>query len=155
MNAICIERGRHFARSGLLIAVLLALLAAAGDAAAATSGCEARAARAHQVLLAGSMDNWEPLDDRAVLIWTRHSVRAYLVRLDTVLAGLTDAPMIYLVDADRDGNISPCGRDGIVIGDGVDITQVARIASIELLSAKRTAELDPGGDGMRREALRI
>ena len=136
-----------------MIATLLALLAAAPGASAA--GCAARAARAHQVLLASRMDNWEPLDDRTVLIWTRDSVRAHLVRLDRPLAGLTDAAVIYLVDADRNGRINACGRDGIVIGDGGELTQAARIVAIELLSASLTAKLDPGAHVTRRVEVRI
>ena len=155
MNAICVDRRRDLMRRGLVIAVLLAVLAVDRGALAAAPNCEARAAHAHQVLLASSMDNWEPLDERTVLIWTKDSVRAHLVRLDRALDGLTDAAMIYLVDADGDGRINACGRDGIVIGDGAEITQVARIVAIELLSARRTAELDPGAHAARREQLRI
>src|SRR5690348_27136 len=100
-----------------MIAFVLSLIGGAGAATPATLDGEARAARAHQVVLADSMENWEPLDDRSVLIWTEHSPRARLVRLDRAVAGLADAAVIYLVDADSDGYISPCGRDGIVIGD--------------------------------------
>jgi hypothetical protein len=155
VNALCIGRCGDFIRSILVTVVLLAHPAVTHAATAATSACEAHAARAHQILLADSMDNWEPLDDRTVLIWTKHSARAHLVRLDRAVVGLADAAMIYLVDADRDGRISPCGRDGIVIGAGAEVRQVARIISIELLSAKRTAELDSGAQAVRQDSLRI
>jgi hypothetical protein len=60
---------------------------------------------------------WEPVSDRVVLIWARKSQRAYLVRLDRRLYGLTDAAVIDLLDGDHDCSISSCGHDGIVIGD--------------------------------------
>lgn len=146
---------RRALRSGLVIATLLALLTGAHDAAAATSVCEARATRAHQILMAESIDNWEALDDRTVLIWTRHSARAHLLRLDRALTGLTDAAILYLVDPEGDGRITPCGRDGIAIGDDDYVTQVAGIVSIELLSAKRTAELDPSAHTTQRDSVCI
>ena len=155
MNAICIDHRRGFVRSGLVITTLLVLLAAVHAATATTLGCETRAARAHRVLIADRMENWEPLDDRTVLIWTKHSGRAHLLRIDREITGLTDAAVLYLVDADGDGRITPCGRDGIVIGDGAEVMQVARIASIELLSAKRTAELDRGAHMTRLDWHRI
>jgi hypothetical protein len=89
-------------------------------AAAGVSSCEARAAGTHQLLPAESLENWEPVSDRAVLIWTKHSARAYLVSVDRRLQGLTAAPIIDLVDGDHDRRISACGHDGITIGDGAD-----------------------------------
>lgn len=155
MNAICIDRRRDLVRTGLMIAIVLSLIGGARAATPATVDCEARAARAHQVLLADSMENWEPLDDRSVLIWTEHSPRAHLVRLDRAVAGLAAAAVIYLVDADSDGYISPCGRDGVVIGERPGDRQVARIASIELLSARRTADLDPGMHAAFQDSLQL
>lgn len=155
MRAIRGDPQRGFVRNCWVIATLLVICTAAYDVRATVPGCETRAARVHQVLRASSMSNWEPLDNRTVLIWTKDSARAHLVRLDRALAGLTDAPMIYLVDADRDGRISACGRDGIVIRDGRDVTQVARIVSIELLSVRQTADLDPGGRATERDEIRI
>lgn len=154
VSATCIGYRRAFVRGVFVIATLLALLAAGHDAAATTLSCEARALRAHRVLLANSMENWEPLDNRTVLIWTRRSRRAHLLRVDRALAGLTDAAVLYLVDPDHDGHITPCGRDGIAISDRAEVTQVARIVSIELLSAKRTAELDRGAYRGLRNSLR-
>ena len=155
VRAIRGDHRRGFVRNCWVIATLLVLYTAACDVRATVPGCETRAARTHQVLRARSMANWEPLDNRTVVIWTQDSARAHLVRLDRALAGLADAPVIYLVDADRDGRISACGRDGIVIRDGRDVTQVARIVSIELLSARRTAELDPGAHATERDEIRI
>lgn len=155
VRAIRGGRRRGFVRNCWVIATLVVIYAAAYDVRATVPACETRAARVHQVLRARSMANWEPLDNRTVLIWTKDSARAHLVRLDRALAGLIDAPMIYLVDADGDGRISACGRDGIVIRDGRDVTQGARIVSIELLSARRTADLDPGGHETEGNELRI
>ena len=144
VNAIAIDRRRVFVRAALLLGILVSLLGAMPRAAAGAASCEARAAAAHQVVLAGSLDSWEPLSDRAVLIWTKHSAQAYLVRLDRELPGLTATPIIDLVDGDHDRSLSPCGHDGITIGDGAGNGTIARILSIERLSIRRTAELDPG-----------
>jgi hypothetical protein len=52
-----------------------------------------------------------------------------------------------LIDGDRDGSITACGRDGILIsrkrGDR------AYIRSMEYLSEKRTVELDRKGWGVK------
>ena len=138
-----IHSGHHSVINAVIMALLVASLAGTRSAAAAMSGCEAHAARAHQTLLAKTLDNWEPLDDRTVLIWTRHSARAHLLRLATPIFGLAEADVIHFVDGDRDRLISPCGRDGIAIDDA-GAWQVGWIVSIELLSKKRTAELDSG-----------
>jgi hypothetical protein len=112
---------------------------------AATSVCEIRANRSQEVLLGASLENWEPIDDRTVLIWTGHETRAHLVRLDRPLSGLTAASIINLVDGDGDRSISPCGHDDLKIGGGQDDGTVARIVSIEHLSYWRTMELDRHG----------
>jgi hypothetical protein len=155
VSAIFTDRRRMLMRAALLLAILVSLLALMPPAAAGTSACEARAAAAHQALPAGSLDNWEPLSDRAVLIWTRHSARAYLVRLRRGLRGLTAAPVIDLVDGDHDRSLSACGHDGIMIGDGAGDGTIAGIASIELLSAARTAKLDPGAQPTLPGVLRV
>lgn len=143
-GARIIDRHRIFPWLIALIA-LVALLAASRGVAAAPSACEARALHGHEALHAGSLANWEPVNDRAVLIWTRHTSRAHLVKLAMPLQGLTSAEIITLVDGDDDQAISPCGHDGLRLGDAAEVTRSAvRIVSIELLSAKRTAELDRG-----------
>lgn len=134
---------RAFRYSALLLGTLGVLLATARPAAAASSTCEEHAAREQQVLFGGTLDNWEPVNDRTVLIWTSHSQRAHLVKLKSPLQGLMSAPIIVLVDGDHDGRISPCGHDGIVLGDGADGGHIADIASIKLLSGRRTVQLDP------------
>lgn len=153
VNAISIDHRRVCMRAALLIAVPVSLLGVVQDAAAAASSCEARAASAHEVILAGTPDNWEPVSDQAVLIWAKRSERAYFVRLDRRLHGLTAAAVIDLVDGDHDRSISPCGHDGITIGDGEGI--VARIVSIELLSAKRTAEFDQSVPAVRADSFAV
>jgi hypothetical protein len=147
VNAVSIDHGRFFMRAALLLIALAALIASSRGfgAETATSGCEIRAIRSQEVLVGASLENWEPVDDRTVLIWTGHETRAHLVRLDRPLSGLTAAPIIDLVDGDGDRSISPCGHDGIRIGGGQDDGTVARIVSIEYLSYRRTMELDRDG----------
>lgn len=155
MNAISVDRRPLSLRTALLLAGLVVQLAAAPHAAAAVSSCEARAVRTHQALLAGSLDNWEPVNDHTVLIWLRHSTRAHLVTLDRALDGLSEAVVVVLVDGDHDLSISACGKDGLAIGDGPRIGQVARIVSIHLLSEKRTAELDGSAQAGWPHSMRV
>lgn len=134
-----------FGRPALLLGVLAVLLATTCPAGAVTLTCEQHAIRNQQVLLSGTLDNWEPVNDRTVLIWTGHSLRAHLVRLKSPLQGLMITPIIVLVDGDHDGRISPCGHDGVLLGEGAGGERhVADIISIELLSERRTVQLDPG-----------
>lgn len=157
MNAISIDLGRIFMRAALLLMALVALLASSHGVAAAagTSNCEIRALRSQEVLVGSSLQNWEPVNDRTVLIWTGPDTRAHLVRLDRPLYGLTAAPIIDLVDGDHDRSISPCGHDGIEIGGGQGDGTVARIVSIEFLSYRRTLELDPGAQAGFRDSFRV
>jgi len=154
VNAISIDRP-SLGRAAQWLAVGVLLLGAIHPAAAGSLACEARAAAAHQVLAARNLDNWEPLSDRAVLIWMKHSERAYLVTVDRALHGLTAAPVIDLVSGDHGRNLSACGRDGITIGAGAGERAVARIVSIERLSARRTAELDPGARPALARSFRV
>jgi hypothetical protein len=123
------------------LAPLLALVlcSTALGAASSVQRCEREAARQDRVLAADQLANWEPLDEQAVLIWTGDSLRAYLVRLQRPLPGLTRAPVITLVDADQDKTISACGRDALSLGD--DGT-AALIVSVQRLSRQRTEELE-------------
>ena len=145
----CPESGwvsRAFGTSRALSAFLMlaaALLTAPG-ALAGTPVCEAQAALTHQALRAPSMADWEPVSDRAVVIWTRNSSRASLVTLARPLRGLTSAAMITLVDGDADRMISPCGHDSLMLGEGG--SRAVRIASIRRLSARQTAALDRADD---------
>ncbi|GEM_PF-4521667 len=124
---------------------LVALLAASRSVSAAVSRCEARAIHRHETLRAGTLANWEPVDDQTVLIWTKHASRAHLVKLAEPLLGLTAADVITLLDGDDDEAISPCGHDGLRLGDASEeAASAVRIVSIELLSQKRTAQLDRG-----------
>ncbi len=130
-------------RSGSALVGLLALATAPYAASAASPSCERHAAREHQVLRVERLANWEPIDDQTVLIWTGTSTRAYLVRLARPLDHLSDAPVIALLDGDQDRTISSCGDDAVTVEDDED-TEVSPIVSIERLSEKRTAQLDPG-----------
>lgn len=126
----------------LRVALLTALVAASSRVIAAAPLCEARAIRAHEALPAASLSNWEPVDERSVLIWIKHSDRASLVRLARPLAGLTSAAIITLVDGDGDLMISPCGHDALAVGYGAG--EEAPIVSITPLSRRQTTALDPG-----------
>jgi len=149
MNAISNDGRGNLVRLALPIVALMSLFGSWRAAVAAAADCERHAARASQVLFGPSLENWEPLNDRTVLVWTGRETRAHLVRLERPLDGLTDASIIVLVDGDHDLSISACGHDGIAIGEGEGQGRVARIVSIELLSYQRTLELDPGADGER------
>lgn len=138
-----VRRHRVSKRSALLLGMLGVLFATTRPAAAAGSACEEHAIRDQQALFGGTVDNWEPLNDRTLLIWTSHSQRAHLVKLKNPLHGLMAAPIIVLVDGDHDGKISPCGHDGIILGDGAHGGHIADITSIKQLSERRTVQLDP------------
>lgn len=141
----CVARAAAIDRAYMLRLIFLAILILASTRAlAATSQCESHAARDHQTLLAWRLANWEPLDNRTVLVWTTHSLRASLVKLARPLDGLTSADIISLVDRDGDGTISACGRDAVTIGD--DESDAVRIVSIRLLSERRTVALDDGAE---------
>ena len=73
------------------------------------------------------------------------TLRAHLVKLKEPLHGLMAAPIIVLLDGDRDGRVSPCGHDGIILGDGADGGHVVSIVSVNLRSERRTVQLDPSG----------
>ncbi|HEX5460958.1 MAG TPA: DUF6491 family protein [Steroidobacteraceae bacterium] len=130
-----------------------ALLLMSTRALAATPQCEIHAAKDHETLLAWRLANWEPLDDRTVLIWTEHSSRASLVKLGRPLDGLTSADIISLVDRDGDGKISACGRDAMTIG--YDESDAVQIVSIRLLSERRTVALDEGEELSRLVLSRV
>lgn len=149
-TARVIESHRALVLSLLFLAALLFMSA---QARAATSQCEARAARGHETLLPWTLANWEPLDDRTVVIWTEHSPRASLVKLARPLDGLTSASIITLIAGHGDRTISPCGHDALMIGQ--DESTVAQIVSITRLSERRTAALDQGQDIPRMQLSRI
>lgn len=112
-------------------------------AAARPRACEVHARRSDLSLPVAQIESWEPVDARTVLVWTPHATRAHLLRLDRRLRGLSHAPLIMLIDGDRDGKISACGRDGVLISHKRGGR--AYIRSIEYLSQKRTVELDRRG----------
>ena len=127
----------------ILTLALLALLLGSSCAFAADGGCEARAARNREAIPVEALANWEPVDDHTLLIWESTDRRAHLVQLDHPIPGLGTAAVIVLIAGDHDRTISACGHDGVMVegaGGGA-----ARIVSIRYLSARQTAELDPGG----------
>lgn len=127
-------------------ALIVGFVLACPSAFAAAQGCEATAARPQDSIRAEELANWEPIDERALLIWTSHDSRAHLVELDRPLPGLLDAPTVFLVTPGHDRTVSACGDDEVLVPGGA----VARIISIRYLSEKRTAELDPeSGDTAR------
>jgi Family of unknown function (DUF6491) len=125
-------------RPGLVALLGLLLAFPAGYAAAA--GCHKHAPRAPDSIAAATLANWEPVDEQALLVWTVHDSRAHLLRLDHRIPGLLGAATIFLVTRSTEPNICACGPDELIVpGAGA-----ARIVSVEYLSEKRTAELDPG-----------
>jgi hypothetical protein len=131
---------------GPALAAFLGLLLACPHGYAASAGCEIRALRAQQAIPAARLANWQPVDDRTLLVWTLHDSRAHLVTLDHAIPGLRDAPTVYLITRDHDPNVNACGRDGVIVpGAGT-----ARIISIRYLSHKRTLELDAADTDSRR-----
>lgn len=122
---------------------LLALLLVSPSALAARGSCEIRAARSQEAIPVEALANWEPLDDRTLLIWSSDEMRAHLVQLDHPIPGLSAADVIVLIAGNHGRTISACGHDGILVqgvGGGV-----ARIVSMRYLSARRTAQLDRSG----------
>ena len=115
------------------------LLGARAPAAHAQS-CEADALRRDAALRVEDLGDWEPVDERTVLVWPPGGTRAYLLRLAAPVPQLTEIEMIALEDGDRDGLITACGHDAVMLDDAV-----AKIATIEHLSEQRTAELDHRG----------
>jgi hypothetical protein len=128
------------ARCELGLLLLLALLIVAPVVRASSSECEARAVHLHQSIRVETLDSWEPLDERTLLIWTSDDTRAHLVRLEHAIPGLAGAPTIFLVAGEHEHAVCACGRDAVMVqGSGL-----ARIVSIRYLSKKQTAQLDPG-----------
>ena len=125
-----------------LLGAAALLLLVSGVSAATSDKCDANALARHEAIRAKDLENWEPVDDRTLLIWPSGSARAELVGLDRPIVGLAHAAIVVLIDSDRDEVISACGEDAIAIGEGE--AQQARIVSMQLLSGKRTAELDRG-----------
>lgn len=87
---------------------------------------------------AESFEEWEPIDDRSLLLWASGAERPHLVTLETPKANLLLTSDFEIVDIDLDGLV--CAHlDSIQSTDHPE--ERARIASIEPLSAKRIAEL--------------
>jgi hypothetical protein len=139
------QRLRLVALLGLLLAI------PASYAATATAGCRAHTVGAQDSIPAARLANWEPVDEQALLIWTRHDSRAHLVRLDRPIPGLLDAAIILLVTPSSYPNIGACGSEELMV-PGVG---AARIISVQYLSEKCTAELDPGASVPTRARVTV
>jgi hypothetical protein len=82
---------------------------------------------------------WEPLDERSLLLSAPETPRAHLITLATPIEDLRSAGDIEVIDGDLDGFICPNGVDAIIVEDCSCAS--TSIASIEYLSEKQTAEL--------------
>jgi len=58
-----------------------------------------------------SLGEWQPLDERTVVVWTRTDSRAYLLVLGEPIVNLELAGNIYVFDGDQDGLICANGND--------------------------------------------
>jgi len=135
-------RGRgYLSLTRLVPLALLLALAGAPVCFGATRDCVPAAAGSNQSIPVDDLGDWEPVNDRELLVWTRGATRAHLIRLARSIPGLSDADVVSLNDGDHDGQISPCGEDSVETDDG----GTARIVSIEYLSAARTAQMDLHG----------
>ena len=102
--------------------------------------CEQRAIRKGAAIPVEDLGQWEPLDERTLLVWAPNSAHARLLRLSRRIEALPGTDMISIIDGDHDDLISPCGHDVVMVnGD------MSEIASIRSLSEKETAQLDRNG----------
>lgn len=117
--------------------VVLALLPLPGVAYA--GGCEQHAKDTGHYIPVEELGDWEPIDDRTLLIWIPDTPRAHLVHLSRPLPTLRDAEGLTVVEHGEDRIILPCGRDAVEIDD--DPTTSTSIADIEPLSEAGAVEL--------------
>ena len=82
---------------------------------------------------------WEPLDNRSILFSVPGNPRGHLITLATPIEDLRLASELDVIDGDLDGFICAGGVDRVFAAECSCAS--ARIASIEYLSEKRTAEL--------------
>jgi hypothetical protein len=82
---------------------------------------------------------WEPLDERSILLFVPDSRRSRLLVLAMPVEGLSLAGDIEIIDGDLDGFICPGAVDVIYVPDCGCAS--ASIASIEPLTETQTAEL--------------
>jgi len=82
---------------------------------------------------------WQPLDERSLLLFVPGSRRSRLIVLATPIDGLPLAGDIEMIDGDLDGFICPSGVDGIYVRDCACAS--TSIVSIEYLTETKTAEL--------------
>lgn len=82
---------------------------------------------------------WEPVNDRSILLSTPGNPRGHLITLATPIEDLQLANDLDVIDGDLDGFICAGGVDRVFAAECSCAS--ASIASIEYLSKKRTAEL--------------
>jgi Family of unknown function (DUF6491) len=131
------------------LVVLLGLFLAIPAKYAATAG--RHAVGAQDSIPAARLANWEPVDEQTLLVWTLHDSRAHLVTLDHPIQGLLDAATIVLITPSTYPNICACGLEELMVPGG----GAARITSVQYLSEKRTAELDPGASVPARARMTV
>ena len=126
---------------GLLTALLgLLVLCSTPLAIGREQSCEQRAMRKGSAIPVADLGQWEPLDERTLLVWAPNSARARLIRLSRPVQALPSTDIVSIIDGDQDDLISPCGHDTVMVnGD------MAEIISIRSLSEQETAELDKNG----------
>lgn len=82
---------------------------------------------------------WEPLNDRSILLSGPGNPRGHLITLATPIEDLHLASDLDFIDGDLDGFICAGGVDQVFAAECSCAS--ASIASIEYLSERRTAEL--------------
>ncbi|HKZ74882.1 MAG TPA: DUF6491 family protein [Steroidobacteraceae bacterium] len=129
----------EWAARWMCLSALVTLLTACASPARRTESCERRAVLADACIRVESLAEWEPLDDRTLLLRAPDAIRGHLLGLGRPISSLSMSDEIDVVDGDLDRLICPCGHDEILVEELPG--SAAPIASIEYLSEKRTAEL--------------
>jgi hypothetical protein len=88
------------------------------------------------------LSEWQPLDDRSILLSAPGNPRSHLITLAAPINDLLLAGDIEIVDGDLNGMICADGVDAIFVEECA--CSSAKISSIDHLSEKRTAELLAG-----------
>jgi hypothetical protein len=88
------------------------------------------------------LSEWQPLDDRSILLSAPGNPRSHLLTLAAPIDDLVLAGDIEIVDGDLNGLICADGVDEIFVEECS--CSSAKISSIDYLSEKRTAELLAG-----------
>jgi hypothetical protein len=95
--------------------------------------------RASACIRVEDLAEWEPIDNRTILLSVPGNRRGYLITLATPIEDLRLADAIDVIDSDLNGFICADGVDEVFAAECSCAS--ASIASIEYLTEKRTAEL--------------